>query len=390
MFQYLIVCLYCLSILWPLSVLGQNPPADHETLSVSFDEEFMIGKDGKVLEAFLGRPREVRTDEDGNIYISDRQTSTVKVFDRDGKYLREIGKQGKGPGEFLNIPTIEITWQNELLTFEGDNRHVNLFSIDGERLSTHVPDKNMVWPSYVRQIKEDRYLVLRKLWGWMELTSDEERNRHTSFLHLIDSEFERQSPSFGHFDLVMNSDDEFTRLFASEIPGHFWPSEEGGIWFVPGIYEGRLFRFLEGPEGWRLDRTITGHLITSEVITVAKTNAVGHPSFEGAIGMTIFTPKRKSVAGRINSYSLGIFELQDGRLLHFNSQLLDEERMTMVELFNQNGELEGVGRLNGFTAPATSHNSGIGSLWKDQEDRFYLIDLQGDVPLVRVGRIQGI
>ncbi|MEX2402485.1 MAG: hypothetical protein WD625_00050, partial [Balneolales bacterium] len=96
-----------------------------------------------------------------------------------------------------------------------------------------------------------------------------------------------------------------------------------------------------------------------------------------------------SYRGKVHSESLGVFTLNDGRLIHFSSQLDEGERRTLIEVFSSEGELEGVGRLEEFTFAGTEAGPLIGSFWKDEEDRFYFIDNQ-DVPIVRVGRIEGI
>ena len=41
-------------------------------------------------------------DDAGNIYLLDGQLSEIQVFSRQGEWLRTIGREGEGPGEFRN------------------------------------------------------------------------------------------------------------------------------------------------------------------------------------------------------------------------------------------------------------------------------------------------
>lgn len=106
------------------------------------------------------------------------------------------------------------------------------------------------------------------------------------------------------------------------------------------------------------------------------------------MSIVIYTDKgTKSVSAYLKSVSLGIFEMKDGRLIHLSSQLQDGQRKTIVEVFNEEGKLEGVGLLEKFTFAGTEQKALITNIWKDKDDRFYIIDKQ-DVPVVRVGRIE--
>jgi hypothetical protein len=59
----------------------------------------------------------------------------IKVFNKNGEYLRTIGGKGQGPGE-LNYPTyISITHQNELMVNAG-NRSLSFFTLDGKHIKS--------------------------------------------------------------------------------------------------------------------------------------------------------------------------------------------------------------------------------------------------------------
>jgi hypothetical protein len=87
------------------------PPAPEKLIG---HQVFKFSPDGKLLmtlgvaggstakEGFY-QPNDVVTDTNGDIYVAEGHggdNARIVVFDRTGKYLREFGKKGSGPGEF--------------------------------------------------------------------------------------------------------------------------------------------------------------------------------------------------------------------------------------------------------------------------------------------------
>ncbi|MBN1271366.1 MAG: 6-bladed beta-propeller [Candidatus Aminicenantes bacterium] len=70
-------------------------------------------------------------DADGNVYAVDMKDSKVKVFDKEGGYLRSIGKKGQGPGE-LEMPSgIQIIPGPKLVVEDALARRLAYFQLDG-------------------------------------------------------------------------------------------------------------------------------------------------------------------------------------------------------------------------------------------------------------------
>ena len=58
---------------------------------------------------------DVAVDEKGHIYVLDYGSKEVRVFDREGRHLRNMARDGEGPGEFSLLPAFSpeyrIVWQ---------------------------------------------------------------------------------------------------------------------------------------------------------------------------------------------------------------------------------------------------------------------------------------
>jgi hypothetical protein len=79
----------------------------------------------------------VDVDRDGQVYVYDVQAFNIRVFARDGQYVRAIGRRGSGPGEFstrFGIQGLGIIGDS-IWTYESGNRRVNVFRRDGTVVS---------------------------------------------------------------------------------------------------------------------------------------------------------------------------------------------------------------------------------------------------------------
>jgi len=83
------------------------------TREVILKEELSIG--GEADEAFiLVRPRTLAIDDQENFYILDVHLNMVRVFDRNGEHIRDMGKEGQGPGEFLSPIDLKLDGDNKM------------------------------------------------------------------------------------------------------------------------------------------------------------------------------------------------------------------------------------------------------------------------------------
>ena len=92
----------------------------------------------------LTEPNDVVTDpSNGDIYIAESHTNVedpnlvgrISVFDRNGKFLRVIGKTGTGPGEFRTPHAIEFDSQGRLIVADRHNHRIQILTKDGKYLA---------------------------------------------------------------------------------------------------------------------------------------------------------------------------------------------------------------------------------------------------------------
>jgi hypothetical protein len=115
-------------------------PAADKPLSGQPQTLFSVGKeDGQDTEVFSFVPS-VAFDAQGNLYVVDRDNARVQVFGPDGRFLRQIGQKGQGPGE-LGLPLgVTILADGRVAVFDIANGAVSVFSQTGQYETLARPD----------------------------------------------------------------------------------------------------------------------------------------------------------------------------------------------------------------------------------------------------------
>ncbi|MCJ7680165.1 MAG: 6-bladed beta-propeller [Candidatus Aminicenantes bacterium] len=107
-------------------------------LAFNLAEELRIGNDIDANQLLNG-VREIKIDNEGNIYILDMRNYRVQVFDKNGHFLLTIGKKGHGPGEFSFPKAFYIDRQSQSIHIADYlSRKIIVFSMKGEYLDRDI------------------------------------------------------------------------------------------------------------------------------------------------------------------------------------------------------------------------------------------------------------
>ncbi len=81
----------------------------------------------------------------GNLYICDWGDQCIKVYDKNGMFIRKFGREGEGPGEFRCNHRIEIDAENRLYIMDIIyNRRISIFDTTGNFInSLQLPSNTM-------------------------------------------------------------------------------------------------------------------------------------------------------------------------------------------------------------------------------------------------------
>lgn len=122
----------------------QNPATPAEKPStLTPSERWRVGGDDESDEVIFGVLRTVATDDAGNVYLLDSQLNEVQVYSPQGEYLRTIGREGEGPGEFRRPGGMFITGDGRIAVMQMMPGRIILLTPDGEGAGNHpIPEQD--------------------------------------------------------------------------------------------------------------------------------------------------------------------------------------------------------------------------------------------------------
>ncbi len=125
--------------------------------SIQIKKELSIEDDSLPKGVFLLNPLSLDIDANGNVYVCDQKANDIKIFNENGGYVRTIGGQGQGPGEFHWPAKICIS-ANRLFIWEYMNRRLSILSLNGE----FIKSINFAWqeglPNELKTLPDGRLI----------------------------------------------------------------------------------------------------------------------------------------------------------------------------------------------------------------------------------------
>ena len=123
---------------YTVSVCSENLFSSVKLLPLETKEECLIGRMDRLVIC-------------DSLFIINDTRQRILVFDREGAFLRQIGKRGGGPGEYLEVRDFFINNKNELEVL--DFKKILRYSLTGEFIGDmrfdYLSDKNLYCnPSY--------------------------------------------------------------------------------------------------------------------------------------------------------------------------------------------------------------------------------------------------
>lgn len=106
----------------------------------------------------IGQISKIKVDSFGNLVSLDIKGNQVLVFNKTGDFVRRIGAQGQGPGEFISLYSLYIDPSGEIVIPDFKPRRINRFDKNCGFISSFI--QGMHWPPHiiVSDSKGDLYL----------------------------------------------------------------------------------------------------------------------------------------------------------------------------------------------------------------------------------------
>ncbi len=82
------------------------------------------------LEQSFDNPVDITVSKEGDIYVLDSNDNNIKIFDRGGAFIKSIGREGSGPGEWKR-PWILGFVGDRIYVVDANNRRIQIMKKDG-------------------------------------------------------------------------------------------------------------------------------------------------------------------------------------------------------------------------------------------------------------------
>jgi DNA-binding beta-propeller fold protein YncE len=128
--------------LWVTDAQGGNGKG-HQVFKFSADGRVLMtlgkaGVSGSGPDLF-DQPCDVVVASNGDIFVADShrngRNNRIVKFTKDGKFLKEWGRKGSGPGEFSEPHTIALDSRGRLFVGDRENNRIQIFDQDGTLLA---------------------------------------------------------------------------------------------------------------------------------------------------------------------------------------------------------------------------------------------------------------
>lgn len=131
-------------------------------IDLELEVDLTIGGEDVDENYMFTRVSDIEVDEEGNIYVFDSRECRIQLYDKNGKYLKTIGRKGEGPGEFQRASRMTLDAKGKL--YVNEYKKIIIFGEEGTFEKNVNTDFRL--SSYL-VTKEEKFL------GWSFIRTEE-------------------------------------------------------------------------------------------------------------------------------------------------------------------------------------------------------------------------
>lgn len=289
-------------------------------------------------------------------------------------------QRGRGPGEFLDITSMVVDNQDDLIVADHFNMRITRFSNMGLQVETYpIPISGRAQPWHIRTLGPQRFVL------YYQVYSKERLEGHERLLHIYGADFRRVRESLAAKSDIWDLTNAFERAQAGgPYSAYIATSGDSLILLVPYFYQGFVYFYKKQQNTWKLSKRM-GHRPEVQAYELLDDRQYKDPRLRPSPWRSISNSDGKFLI-RENNMSRGIHVLENGTIVHFS--FLRSKKGTYIfgiEFFDPSGQFLGYGQIENFKPFPARNFPGLEVLWKDRSDRFYIID-RSRFPIIKRAR----
>ena len=358
-----------------------------QELNVDLIEEFIIGDDENAPDEYLFYlPTHITTDSKCNFYIADYNMSKIRMFNNKGEFIKYIGRKGQGPGEIQEVTCMTVDHNDDLIVVDRMNRRFTRFSTMGNEFKTYMFQAQIIDPWQIFSLGTEKFIIYHR-----ERSKYKSPQSKNTILHVYNKNFTSILESFANSGDIWNLEESFLRTRVGKNTANMYTINPAKILFVPGFYENCVYLYENKNNTWHLKklRSDRPYLKSYKLLKVSDYLNRNYDEFPPGIFFTSGPSGRFAVL--MQNISKGIFIMNNGIIVHFyQTTYYRKNKFTFgVEFFETNGNYIGYSPLCNYSLDENNDdviNDRV--LWKDKDDRFYVVASKNDFPIIRVMRLK--
>jgi hypothetical protein len=99
-------------------------------------EVITLGEEAGPEEGILFFPYDIRVDSQDHIYVADAEDMNIKVYDQNGSWIRNVGRRGQGPGEYMALSDFDVSQDDRIFISDIRQRRISILRTDGTFISS--------------------------------------------------------------------------------------------------------------------------------------------------------------------------------------------------------------------------------------------------------------
>lgn len=103
--------------------------------------------------------------QDGRIVVANAGTQEIRFYDREGRFIQSVGREGEGPGEFVRLSWLKKFAVDSLAAWDWGTKRVTIFDCEGRLVRSlnlaQLP--GVTYPSPVGVFDDGRLLVNNRI-----------------------------------------------------------------------------------------------------------------------------------------------------------------------------------------------------------------------------------
>jgi len=122
---------------------------DDKSKELKITPVFSIGSLNASEEYLFSWVKDITTDSEGNIFACDSDENRIQVYDKNGKYIRTIGRTGHGPGELMRPMAVALDSSRKIYVVDNLNYRISIFHPNGKFFTSFKFQKYQFTSEYI-------------------------------------------------------------------------------------------------------------------------------------------------------------------------------------------------------------------------------------------------